>query len=280
MVRIAHDVDWQATACLNVVHVGQSGIVLGPVQPDADLVIPVTFGDRPLAPGGFHLPVGSDVRAFVAAAQTARRTGGRVSLARWQAAANTVLVDLRLRSTALDPDAVRFLIRSLADYPAPVPPAPAMNSIRQRAAGWDLAHVVTSGIGDPAFAARGLIGSGPGSTPAGDDVLIGLMAGLEVARGAGLLDRAAGERTAALRAAVLDSLSRTTRISRHDLRSAVHGVFCERVHELVAALGRPTHGLTNRAATWGATSGLDLLHGVAAAARVALDPPARVPYAA
>lgn len=148
-----------------------------------------------------------------------------------------------------------------------------MDPGRQRTAAWRIAKAVVLGDRDPAPMVGRLIGSGPGSTPAGDDVLIGLLAAFGVARRAGLLDPVAVRGCARLRARVADSLGRTTAASRHDLRSALQDTFCERVHELLAQVATAqtdSAALVTRAATWGGTSGLDLLHGVVAGAAAAL----------
>ncbi len=71
--------------------------------------------------------------------------------------------------------------------------------------------------------------------------------------------------------AVLLASVRTTWVARHDLRAAAAGRFCERVHRLAEALADPVrarHVLVD-AARWGATSGLDLAHGLRAAAHAA-----------
>jgi stage V sporulation protein SpoVS len=63
-------------------------------------------------------------------------------------------------------------------------------------------------------------------------------------------------------------LLRTTAVSRHDLAAAVAGQFAERVHTLLQALGRPglVPAAVRAARGWGATSGIDLGHGIAATA--------------
>jgi hypothetical protein len=112
-----------------------------------------------------------------------------------------------------------------------------------------------------------VVGHGPGSTPAGDDVLIGIFAVLRSARagpaGAGAAD--------SLRRALLPLLPRTTDISGHLLRQAADGLFSRAVHELVAALigsiapERMTDKI-ERVVETGATSGADMCMGLLAAA--------------
>lgn len=108
-----------------------------------------------------------------------------------------------------------------------------------------------------ASVARHLIGLGPGSTPAGDDVLTGAEAGL----------RATGHPLAGFTgAALVDVEMRTTEVAAAMLRHAARGAFAERVHRLVRAalvddlpaVGDPLGG----AAAWGATSGQDTLVGI------------------
>ena len=102
-----------------------------------------------------------------------------------------------------------------------------------------------------------LVGLGPGLTPSGDDVLVGIEAALHaLARpSAGFLALAMGgveERTTALAATLL--------------RHAGAGEFAERLHTLLAALlGSDDEAIPatiDRALAWGATSGTDCLLGV------------------
>jgi hypothetical protein len=108
-----------------------------------------------------------------------------------------------------------------------------------------------------------LIGAGPGSTPAGDDVVAGVLAGLRATRNPAA--------ATALGAQVLPLLTRTTSSSAHYLASAVDGRFADRVHLLVAGLAdvRSATRAVRAASTFGASSGTDLLAGIAAAARTA-----------
>ena len=108
-----------------------------------------------------------------------------------------------------------------------------------------------------AEAAARLVGLGPGLTPSGDDVLVGIEAALHaLARpSAGFLALAMGgveERTTALAATLL--------------RHAGAGEFAERLHVLLAALlGSDDEAIPaaiDRAVAWGATSGTDCLLGV------------------
>jgi hypothetical protein len=105
--------------------------------------------------------------------------------------------------------------------------------------------------------ARRLVGLGPGLTPSGDDVLVGIEAALHaLARpSAGFLTLATG-----------DVEGRTTALAATLLRHAGAGEFAERLHGLLAALlGSDDEAIPaaiDRAVAWGATSGTDCLLGV------------------
>ncbi len=110
-----------------------------------------------------------------------------------------------------------------------------------------------------AAAARPLIGMGPGLTPSGDDALAGMEAALH----------ALGHPVAGFLAAALDDvMERTTAVSATLLGHAARGEFAERIHRLLAALlgkdDAALPGAVERAAAWGATSGMDGLIGVLA----------------
>jgi hypothetical protein len=120
--------------------------------------------------------------------------------------------------------------------------------------------VVALETGDRARAAEvagRLMGLGPGLTPSGDDVLVGIEAALHaLARpSAGFLGLATG-----------DVEGRTTALAATLLRHAGAGEFAERLHALLAALlGSDDEAIPaaiDRAVAWGATSGTDCLLGV------------------
>ena len=118
-----------------------------------------------------------------------------------------------------------------------------------------------------------VVGCGSGSTPAGDDVLIGILAVLK----SPLSGAAGAEAAAALRRALLPLLPTTTDISGHLLRQAARGLFARNVHELIGALlGDPTPSQLNdrvaRVIDTGASSGADLCTGLLACARAWLVP--------
>jgi len=110
-----------------------------------------------------------------------------------------------------------------------------------------------------------LIGLGSGSTPSGDDYLVGLLAGLEATTHPA--------RDAIAGAIVVAAPTRTTAIGAAMLGHATRGAFAERLHDVLVALaaGR-TDGLTTaieRAMAYGATSGSDTLVGLFCALEIA-----------
>jgi len=114
-----------------------------------------------------------------------------------------------------------------------------------------------------AAGAAALAGLGPGLTPAGDDFLLGLMAGLrtwpQLGVGGGL---SAEEACQAIYGA---AAGRTNLFSRALLRSASEGLFGEAWHDLLAALRQggadAVRGAADRVLSFGATSGADALSG-------------------
>lgn len=119
-----------------------------------------------------------------------------------------------------------------------------------------------------ACAVRRTVGRGPGLTPAGDDVLVGIFAVL-TSGAAG----AAGERATRRIVGALDRLLETTTdISRHLLQQAVQGLPCQALHDLGQALlaGASRERLLDAldlALDHGCTSGADACMGLAAACR-------------
>ncbi len=116
-------------------------------------------------------------------------------------------------------------------------------------------------------AARGLIGLGPGLTPSGDDVLVGVEAALRA------LD---GPLAGFVGGAIHDVDDRTTVIAATLLRHAAAGEFAERIQALLAALlghaDEAVPAAIQRAIAWGATSGTDCLLGVLLGLDVASEP--------
>lgn len=117
-----------------------------------------------------------------------------------------------------------------------------------------LAHWLAEPSGLP-HAAAGLIGLGPGLTPAGDDVIGGALCALH----------AAGRRDCAQRLAtwVLElARDATSRISRAHLACTAEGDCGEAVHAAIAALMAGETPELNRIDAIGHTSGWDALAGV------------------
>ena len=102
-----------------------------------------------------------------------------------------------------------------------------------------------------------------GTTPAGDDVICGVLAGLDLLGLEGAHGRLGG--------AVAPLLAATTRTSRHLLAAAVAGRYTEGLIGLAAALTSASapavRGALTVLARWGASSGLDQATGFAAAIR-------------
>jgi hypothetical protein len=126
------------------------------------------------------------------------------------------------------------------------------------------------------LAVRDTVGRGPGLTPSGDDVLVGVLAVLMRPSADG---RARASASALCRA--LDEVpASTTSVSLELLHQARSGHVGRALHELVLALAEgPTDEHLRSAATrvvdTGATSGADACAGVLAAARLHLLPTER-----
>lgn len=124
-------------------------------------------------------------------------------------------------------------------------------------------------------AARSLVGRGPGSTPAGDDVLAGVALGLRVSAQWGLL--------ASLTAAIAPDLhERTSALSANLLDAALAGHVSTEVRALVLALRPGVTRQHRRCAVeavlgLGHTSGADLLLGLGGALRIAPSSPPHSP---
>ena len=123
-----------------------------------------------------------------------------------------------------------------------------------------LALEVSAALGD---VLGKVVGRGPGSTPSGDDVLVGILAVLNSSHSG-----AAGARAAeSLSRAILPLLWTTSDVSAQLLRQAVKGLFSRDVHELVLALlGNPApqqlRNTIRRVIETGATSGADTCMGL------------------
>lgn len=281
-IRVAHDFDWATSHDLGIVHVGQSGTVLAAPQTSRRTLVAVTWGDRGLVPGGVEIPVCYALH-LLGHIRLAAGAGKSVDLSEWQALPidRRAVVDLRLPHIELDVAAVHQLQLLLHDHGAVLRfPDTAMDPSRQRTLAPALADaIITGDTATCEVLVERLMGAGPGATPAGDDVLVGVLAGARLATWNELLDHGAQNAHQSVRSSVVRLLDRTTEASRHDLAAAIAGSFSQRFLLLVAALGDPLAVRTaHRAAqTWGATSGIDLLHGLVAMTARALDqPPAQL----
>lgn len=123
-----------------------------------------------------------------------------------------------------------------------------------------------------------LAGLGPGLTPAGDDYLVGLMAGFRVSEGS-----AANDLAEALAAGIDAALAGTTDVSRCLLEGALRGVFVERLVEFIdvlsclekpAGIDRATATLAAYGHSSGAVMGLGLIDALTVVSRRQADPPA------
>ena len=141
---------------------------------------------------------------------------------------------------------------------------------------WTLAGAITAALAsgdrsDLDEAVRRTIGCGPGLTPAGDDVLVGILAVLTAPGVDGRV--AAGREPAAarLRTALAPALPATTEISRALLAQASHGHVSRPLWELVSTVlsGRaPSAQARADVLGTGATSGGDTCAGLVAACRL------------
>lgn len=263
--RVAHDLDWSSVAELRIVHVGQSGILLAGAAEGTDLVVPVTWGGRGLVPGGIELAAADAVRVRASVRQAGPRDLLDLSAWRAAAAAHAQVVDLRMPPVPLRREGVVRLRELLAADPAEAVPDVSMDPVHQRCMAPALADAV---LDDDRAGIRELvdllIGSGPGATPSGDDVVVGALAGLEAVTHHGLLDERALRGHRRLRADVVAASRRTTTPSRHDLLAAADGSFSERCRAIARGLGSREDAAAAHvsARSWGATSGIDLLHGL------------------
>lgn len=222
MVADAPELRETASSPFKVVHLGQHAAILGLTEDDGLLVC--TDRSRGLVPGG--LSMSSDEYRTLR-----QRLSALAGPARFAALERVQVshINLRLKQHP-HPAALRRTLADVLGEPTPHP-----------------------GIDVP----RSLIGWGRGATPAGDDILVGALAG-HILNGR-------PEEHQALAAAIQPLLSRTTRASRHDLAAACQGFFCERLHQLVAAADRQDlAAATELISDWGASSGRDLTTGLLA----------------
>ena len=242
---------------LTVVHVGQAAALLAA---RSGTLVPLTAGAVGLVPGGLGVPD----RAALAPVldRWSELAGGRrsvtVDLRAWHAGATPV--ELRIPVAARDRLTARLaeLERGLPD-----PPSGAAGFVPgERAAELARGAVEAPAVELDACVAE-TVGAGIGTTPAGDDVICGVLAGLDLLGLEGVHRR--------LGAAVRPRLATTTRTSRHLLAAAIGGRYTESLIGLAAALVSAAAPAVRDALAvlgrWGASSGLDQATGLAAAVR-------------
>lgn len=228
---------WPGAVPVRVHHVGRRAIYLRGAD---GALLTVTDAGVGLAPRGVEVGTPAEFARTARAARDAR--AGTVVLD----AHATAEADLTLLPGPVSDAALAALAGRLASRSASLRPEhAALHGLGAR-----LARELAAGI-DPTQAALALIGAGPGATPAGDDVVIGVFAAQTLAGRADL--------AAALASAVLPLLPRTTALSATWLRAAAAGEFASFVHALAAALADPARvpDACAKALAVGASSGLD-----------------------
>ena len=255
----------------SVVHVGQSVVSLATVhvQPSAPhRLLIITTLEGGVMPGGVCIESSDDFVKIRSAAAECVSSCRSVALRGWDRnKAVFAPVDLTLSAREIGADAIHALWRNLASRSlngqasmirrsATESFATVSGAQKIRAYAPDLVAAASDGRGLGQLLI-GLVGAGPGTTPTGDDLIVGVLAALDTTG-----STAAARR---LRAAVAPLLTRTTAASRHYLASAIDGRFGEHVHALVRRLEKSASAETTieLASRWGATSGIDLLTGLA-----------------
>jgi Protein of unknown function (DUF2877) len=248
---------------LSVVYLGQAAAVFAT---RSATLVPVTAGPDGLVPGGFGVPDKAALAAILArsSALADGRRAAAIDLRAWHAAATAV--ELRIPAAARDgitPAQLAELDRGLVDRPTHAGgfvPGERATQLARRS--------VEAHRGGLAACVATTVGAGTGTTPAGDDVICGVLAGLDLLG----LEGAHGR----LGAAVAPLLAATTRTSRHLLAAAVAGRYTEGLIGLAAALASTSapavRGALTVLARWGASSGLDQATGFAATIRACLPP--------
>ena len=134
----------------------------------------------------------------------------------------------------------------------------------------EMAHALRSALGastELGEVLAAVVGRGPGLTPAGDDVLVGILAVLNSP-----YSGSAGAKIAnTLGRSILPLLPTTTYVSAQLLRQAANGLFGRVVHELLSALlgdqsGQKLAETVQSILQMGATSGADTCEGLLAIA--------------
>jgi hypothetical protein len=237
-----------------VLHVGLSAVVLRPSSGD-DLI--VTDDGVGLMPGGLSLPA-SDFRSWrdLIPGTRQRFASGPHGFTAAER------VDLRLGSVPCRRSGIATAIRHL-------PPGLVTSqfSVGVEDGRHAAAAAMSLSVASIDTVAVNFVGLGMGSTPAGDDLLIGACAGL----------RCAGhdEAADALATAAASHADRTTRAARLYLRAAAAGRFAERVHWLASSLQTDSAAILamQTVRRWGGSSGADLAAGFLGAQAHLLDLP-------
>jgi hypothetical protein len=241
---------------LSVVYVGRTAALLAT---RSDTLVPVTAGLTCLTPGGLCT---ADQTALSPVLVRWSKLAGddrapAIDLRAWHAAATAV--ELRIPAAnrvAITRAQVAELDRGLPD------PSYRTAGFAPGERAEELARLALDALPDELdVCVAATVGAGVGTTPAGDDVICGVLAGLDLL-GFGVAHQRLG-------AAATPLLPGTTRISRHLLAAAAAGRYTERLIGLAAALasGRSVRAALDALARWGASSGLDQAIGFAAAIR-------------
>lgn len=262
-VRIAYgSVPW-AVGVFRIVHVGQSSLILSPSGKEAaGELVAITSHERGLVPGGICVPDDVELANLLDVARRVAAGVGTLDLRRWAESPplEVAVVDLSQGAVELDAMAVAELRARLGAVDERSAADPLMDPRPQRALAERLAGAALAGD-EPALSdlLLRLVGSGPGTTPAGDDVIVGVLATLSAAN---------TDAHARLARHLPALLGRTTAASRHDLVAAAAGCYTEHLLQMVTALSdvRLVPLAVDHARMWGATSGLDLAAGVAGGA--------------
>ena len=239
---------------LSIVYVGQAAAVLAT---RSSSLVPVTAGPACLAPGGIGLPDRVALAPVLARwSELALNPASAINLRAWHTAATAV--ELRIPAV----DRAGITAAQIAELDRSLPDAFRPEDLGERAK--ELTRLAREAhTGELGTCVAATVGAGMGTTPAGDDVICGVLAGLDLLGFEGAHRR--------LGAAVAARLSCTTRSSRHLLAAAAAGRYTEGLIGLAAALTSASAPAVRTALTvlgrWGASSGIDQATGFAAAIR-------------
>jgi hypothetical protein len=243
---------------LSIVYVGQAAAVLAT---RSGTLVPVTAGPACLVPGGIGVP--DRVALAPVLAHWSELAGGTpaaaINLRAWHAAATAVDLGIPAMGRAgVTAGQFAELDRGLPDSSFRA------GGFRVGERAEELTRLAREAhTGELGACVAATVGAGMGTTPAGDDVICGVLAGLDL-----LGFEAAHQRLGAF---VATQLSCTTRSSRHLLAAATTGRYTEGLVGLAAAVVSASAAAVRTALAvlgrWGASSGLDQATGFAAAIR-------------